>query len=237
MNNTKRLSIPLTRGEMIFGWLYLPVYLVFLGTALTLVFDALGWSYSDTVGYARLNVVYFVVNFLVTILIFGKFLRENLRKIGGRFWGFVQAVILGLTMYYLGSLLVSILIGMVAPGMVNPNDQNIVEQVNATGWLMVVCTVLLVPVTEECFMRGLLFRGFHDRGRIWAYVLSVTAFSVVHMLGYVGSYPLWQLGLCLLQYVPAGIALAWAYEKADSIFAPILMHALINGLSVWVSLK
>ena len=32
-------------------------------------------------------------------------------------------------------------------------------------------------------------------------------------------------------FFPAGIALAWAYEKADTIFAPVLMHCLINAVS------
>jgi membrane protease YdiL (CAAX protease family) len=35
-----------------------------------------------------------------------------------------------------------------------------------------------------------------------------------------------------VQYLPAGLALAWAYEKADTIWAPILMHMTINQISI-----
>ena len=40
------------------------------------------------------------------------------------------------------------------------------------------------------------------------------------------------LFLNFLQYLPAGIALCWAYEQADSIFAPILIHTAINLLAM-----
>ena len=34
--------------------------------------------------------------------------------------------------------------------------------------------------------------------------------------------------LCFVQYLPAGLCLGWAYARADSIFAPTLMHMIIN---------
>ena len=53
-----------------------------------------------------------------------------------------------------------------------------------------------------------------------------------HVAGYVGQEALSSLAVLALEYIPAGIALAWAYEKADTIFAPILMHAVINAVSI-----
>ena len=47
-----------------------------------------------------------------------------------------------------------------------------------------------------------------------------------------GQTELLSLAILALEYIPAGIALAWAYEKADTIFAPVLMHSLINALSI-----
>ena len=38
--------------------------------------------------------------------------------------------------------------------------------------------------------------------------------------------------MAFLQYLPAGLCLAWAYTKADTIFAPILIHAIINAVSI-----
>ena len=38
--------------------------------------------------------------------------------------------------------------------------------------------------------------------------------------------------LAFLQYLPAGLCLAWCYVKSGSICGPILMHALINLYSI-----
>ena len=38
--------------------------------------------------------------------------------------------------------------------------------------------------------------------------------------------------LCFLQYIPAGIALGWAYVRSGSILTPILIHTLVNAIGV-----
>ena len=58
------------------------------------------------------------------------------------------------------------------------------------------------------------------------------AFACIHIVGYIGTYSPLELVMAVLQYLPAGLSLAWAYTKADSIFAPILIHACINLIAV-----
>ena len=87
-------------------------------------------------------------------------------------------------------------------------------------------------MTEESLFRGLIFSSIHKKRRILAYTISALAFAALHVVGYLGTVPAWQLGLSLLQYLPAGIALAWAYERADSIWASIVLHMAINALSM-----
>lgn len=236
MNDKHKLSISLRPGEKLWGWLYMPVYLLFLGPLLESGLTLLDVELGGIRGQALLNGVYFAVNFLVTLIIFRSFLWLNLRQIRKRFWGFVQAVILGLVMYYVGSLLVNMLISYILPELYNPNDQYIQEMTQAASWIMLPGTVILVPFTEECLMRGLIFRGSYDRSRISAYILSVTVFAVIHVLGYLGVVSPLQLAMNFLQYIPAGIALAWAYEKADSVFAPIVMHCIINAIATGLSM-
>jgi membrane protease YdiL (CAAX protease family) len=52
------------------------------------------------------------------------------------------------------------------------------------------------------------------------------------VLGYIGSADLLTLALCFLQYIPAGLCLAWAYDASGSIFAPVLIHTVINALGI-----
>ncbi|HCP70616.1 MAG TPA: hypothetical protein DIT87_00905, partial [Clostridiales bacterium] len=51
-------------------------------------------------------------------------------------------------------------------------------------------------------------------------------------LGYIGKYSPLELVMAVLQYLPAGLSLAWAYTKSDTIFAPIIIHACINLVAI-----
>ena len=73
MNETKRLSIAMTREERIWGWLYVPFFLVLLSWILAEGFRILGWDTETLLGQARLNEAFFGVNFLAAVLIFRKF--------------------------------------------------------------------------------------------------------------------------------------------------------------------
>ena len=85
-----------------------------------------------------------------------------------------------------------------------------------------------VPIAEECFYRGLIFRNLYDKSPFLAYAVSMVIFSLAHVLGYVGMEDLGTLALCFLQYLPAAFALAWSYRRSGSIFAPILIHMVVN---------
>ena len=65
-----------------------------------------------------------------------------------------------------------------------------------------------------------------------AYAVSILAFAIIHILGYIGFYSPIEIVMAVLQYLPAGIWLAWSYTKAGTVFAPILVHAAINYLSL-----
>jgi membrane protease YdiL (CAAX protease family) len=38
--------------------------------------------------------------------------------------------------------------------------------------------------------------------------------------------------IAVIQYIPAGIWLAWSYLKGDTIFVPILIHAAVNYITI-----
>ena len=94
--------------------------------------------------------------------------------------------------------------------------------------LMSIGTVLLVPVVEEMLFRGVLFGRLYQKNCFLAYALSTILFSCIHIVGYLGVYAPTDLFLSFLQYVPAGICLAWSYAKSGCIWAPILIHIAVN---------
>ena len=65
-------------------------------------------------------------------------------------------------------------------------------------------------------------------------MLSALLFAVLHVWQYVGQVGWVATLLVAIQYVPAGVALGWTYEKSDTIWAPILVHCLINAVSMGI---
>ena len=96
---------------------------------------------------------------------------------------------------------------------------------------MLLAIAVLAPIAEELLFRGLLFRGLYNRNALLAWSCSVIAFAAVHVLSYIGQYDLTGFLLATLQYLPAGLALCYAYHRSGSIFAPIIMHIFINSLA------
>ena len=93
-------------------------------------------------------------------------------------------------------------------------------------WLVVLAVVIMAPVAEEIFFRGVVFNALlREGGRRWAYIGSSALFGVIH-LELVAILPLFLLGL----------ALAWIYERTTNLLAPIAMHATVNGISVALAL-
>lgn len=237
MNRTKRLSQKMTRWEYVGGGVYFFLYLYFVPLAIAAIFTLLGWDMKAPATQMWINISYFSVNLLAMILIFHRFLYKNLENIGKNFWGFVQAVILGWVLYQVSSYLVSLALSWLCPTLENLNNDLFEDQAKTNFLVTALGTVFLAPLTEECLFRGLIFQGLHSKNRWVAYILSALAFSLLHVLGYIEQYTWWQMALVTLQYLPGGIALAWAYEKSDTIFAPVVLHMIVNAISMGVIVR
>ena len=223
----RTISVPLTKKETILGALYL-----FAEFALFPGLFAWGNSLLPTpLDDTKLNFVFYVVNFLSIAFIFRRFLSKNLESIRYPFY-FLQVVIVGLAQYLLLNQLMGQLIFRLDPGFYNANDAAIAQMVDTNLSLMAIATIILVPLAEECLFRGLIFRNLYDISAPLAWVVSVAGFSAIHLVGFLGTLTPMELLISFLQYVPAGISLAWAYSKADSIFAPILIHAMVNAIGI-----
>lgn len=214
--------------ETLNGFLYLAFELLFLPSLLRWCNGHL----SPNLSTAELNFVFYMINFLAVLLIFHEFLGHNLRQVSQHPAYFCQAVILGLAAYYACFHAVSWAVGLLVPDFSNYNDAAIADMSRSSYFLMLVGTVILVPVAEECFYRGLVFRSLYGKSRWAAYLVSMLVFAIIHILGYIGAYSPLSLLMAVLQYLPAGLCLAWSYTKAGTIFAPILIHTCINYLSI-----
>lgn len=228
MKKSKLLYISMSRHEKILGWLYMAFSLL----ALPALLNWLNGQLADPVPESTLNFVYYLANFLFVAGIFHRFLRASLIAAWRDIWNFIQAVVLGYVAYWAATKAMDFVMSFLMPGFSNINDAAISELARANYTLMLIGVVFLVPLSEEMLYRGLIFRNLWQDSKIAAYLLSMAAFAAIHVLGYIGSEDITRIVLCFIQYLPAGLCLAWTYTKADNIFAPVAVHAIVNAVAI-----
>ncbi len=225
----KRLSVHLTDKEQIWAIVYL-LFSFFLLPELLAVMN----GYLPTpMSSLWINFLYFTINFLCILWIFGGFFKRSLVYAGQNVVDFLVAIVCGSTAYWVCNWGYSWILGRFFPEFSNLNDGSITTMISENFAIMFLGTAIFVPVAEEALHRGLIFGCLYPKSHAAAYILSTAIFASVHILGYVGLYSVPNLILAFIQYVPAGLTLAWAYRKSGSIFAPMLMHAVINAVGVF----
>ena len=223
MTRKYQLSVKLTKAQTVLGWLWIPVYL--FGLVLALRYVSATWLPMDGV---TMNAVYHGINLLFIVLVFGGFLVKSLRAAWKDFWPVLQSLILGLALYYVGTWLLTKLLGHI----VTFNDRTVGEYVTQNPALMLVCSLFAAPIIEEVLIRGVAFGSLQPRSRVLAYIVSSLLFCLMHVWQY--DAPALSLLAAAACYLPGAVALGWTYEKSGTIWAPILLHVLINALSFGV---
>ena len=218
----------MSRSEKIWGFLYMAFYLIALPSLMQILNGKLANPMDEGTLYFASN----CVNFFAVCIIFRKFLRDSLVSMWRDLWNFVQAVVLGYVAYWAATQAMEFLMGHFLPNFQNLNDASITSKIHANYTLMAISVVILVPLTEEVFFRGLIFRNLYRQSQVAAYLVSMAAFAAIHVLAFLGSESVTTLVICFLQYLPAGLCLAWTYTKADNLFAPVIVHALVNAIAI-----
>lgn len=102
-------------------------------------------------------------------------------------------------------------------------EQPVVELIRAQddyGWrvFLALFTILLAPVAEEMFFRGVLYTTMRQHlGTMPAALASATVFAMIHFN--LGSF---------LPLLVLAVGLALIYERTGNILAPMLAHSLFN---------
>jgi membrane protease YdiL (CAAX protease family) len=218
----------MTRGEALLSWCYWPFQLLLL----PILLDMGNGLLKDPFSEVELNFVFFCVNFLCLTVILNRFLGVSAKSALKRPFFVLRSAVLGLALYFAASWVVGLVVGYFSPDFSNANDSTVSDMLSQSPTLITVGTVILAPVAEELMYRALIFRATYNRSRILGYLVSTLLFGAIHVVGYIGIYTPMELGIAMLQYVPAGLCLGWAYARCGNIYAPILMHITINQLAV-----
>lgn len=224
MNHT---DLSLSKQEVIWGIVYL-IFQNFLLPFLIAFIMPLLPAQTDAV----YNFIIMAVNFIVTTILFRRLIARGGKRAMDAPFACLRTAGIGFLGNYVLTLVVAMLISMITPEFTNVNDQNIDGMLNDNFALMAVSVVFLAPITEELLYRGLLFGALHRKSRLAAYLVSTVIFSMMHVIGYITRYDIGTLALCFVQYIPASVCLAWAYERSGSILTPMLIHIAVNQLSL-----
>lgn len=220
----KELTAKMNCTERILGLIYIVLQVFILPLVLVVINNLLPRPLSA----AALNFVCFAINFICVTAIFHRYLIDSFKIFLQSPGGILRTCLKGFGLYWLCSILVNLLVIYLDPEFSNVNDENIAALSDQSFPLIAIGTVALVPVVEETLYRGVVFGQLYKKCPVIAYLVSVAVFAALHVFGYIGFYAPFRLFLCFLQYIPAGIFLAWTYVKADTIWAPIFIHMTVN---------
>ncbi len=218
----------LTRAEGRWGIRYLLFELVFLAPLLKILLDFL-FPEATTV---HLNFLYFLVNFIVVLCLFRSFLLISFKKTLKDIPRCLATALGGFVVYEAMSIGLGMLIRWAFSEFFNVNDAALNLATRSNFLLMSIGTVILVPIVEETLHRGLVFGLFRSQNRWLGYIISVLLFCSIHVSGYIGLFDPLHLLICFIQYIPAGVVLAWTYEFTGSIFVPTAIHMAVNAIAL-----
>ena len=228
MAKYERLTNSLTQTEVLLGWAWLIFEVLLLPSLLAMGNAAL----QNPLGSAWFNFVYFCINFIAVIILFRRFLGKSVISMGKNILRVLKGAFLGFCVYYVSNQALQELIRFLFPWFSNINDQSVSSLLRLNYLPMVIGTVILVPFAEEILFRGLVFQSLYTKNRFLGYLISTALFCSIHILNYIGTAQPLTLVLSFIQYIPAALCLSWSYTESDNIFAPILIHSVINAMGV-----
>ncbi len=226
----KKLPFPfelrMSRGQLIFGLVYLPFHIFILPLFLPALLMEAGMT-----DLGEINLVYYALSFVLVLAVFWSYLRGEFDPLVERLGHCLLTFLMALGLDYVLSLAVNSVVLAVTQGVDNPNDTMIGEIALESGGTIKAAAIFMAPIVEEVLFRGVIFGGVRRKNRLLAYVLSVLMFSVYHVWQYVAVSGDLSLLIYVLQYLPVSIVLAWAYERSGSLWVPIGFHMMINSMS------
>lgn len=230
MANARSYSIGpgMSRAETVAGFCYLPFYLALLSVAISHTAALLGITLTGL----TMNICYFSLNALFVWVIFRRFLTNSFRAI--RFWELVQAIILGFALYYALTRVLYLVLSVLDVSITSFNDETVAELAADNRRVIMVCTIIIAPIVEETLVRGLVFGTVRRKNRIAAHIANILLFSLMHVWQYIPDMGWQAVALAAIEYIPASIALGWTYEKANTIWAPIFLHMLVNCIGMFL---
>lgn len=179
-----------------------------------------------------LNLIVYAITTLVLIIIFGRFIlasaKEFFRNMDYSLW---YVPITGAVMTYTGNVLATLITASITGGTQSANNETAVSLITGNPMAMFVMSALLAPFCEEIIFRAALFRPLYFKSKVAAVAITVLLFGLHHVwqAAITGD---WMELVYIIQYIPSSAALVFCYCMFNNCFGAILMHTLLNTVSI-----
>lgn len=172
------------------------------------------------------NLVSYVLLVGITLLLFGKELLSDFKKIKSS-GNYIRAVLVGWIILWICSIVSNMIVMSITQSEESSVNQQVIEQCMAIyPVLMGITTVLFAPLVEEIVFRYTIMEGFLNRPWI-GITLSSVLFGVIHVIS-AGDF------IYAIPYVAMGFALGYTYYKNQNIWYSIGVHLFQNLFSTIV---
>lgn len=176
------------------------------------------------------NFLIYAVGALAMLLLLWRHFRRDFDPFCDKLPAVLFLILGGYLLASFGNSLVALLLSALGVSGSNENNEAVIAMLKKNAGPMIATAVILAPLVEESLFRVGIFGLLRRKSCVLAYLGSALLFGLWHTWSSALFEPS-QL-LFSLQYLPSALALAYVYERADSVWGCIFLHMLINGLSV-----
>ncbi len=215
---------PMTANQRRRGWVFFALYLLVFPYFNLWLQKALTGDAEPMV--AEANVICYALLFLLSLLLFWRFLREDLSLLARHGGEALLCAAAGLAAGGGGRWLLERL----PLGVADPTPGQYAEQYLLSPAATLVLVLVLIPVAEELLFRGLLFGALRDRSRLLAYLVEVPVYALAQVWRYAPERGDPRYLLTAVLYLPASLALTWCYDRCGSVWGCAVLHAALNAL-------
>lgn len=230
----KSASASMNHTERLAGTIFFVVYLLAMPLLAQRLYSLFALLLDTQISVERQNALYYYLLFAVTLIIFHRFiaqagsrLLDNLNRACITFFS-------GLLIFYGANELLYRVFRVFFHSRANLNDVTIAAQIQSAPRTTALIVIFLAPFVEEVLFRGLVFGCLREKSAVAGYAVSALLFAFLHVWTFaLSSWDVSYLAL-MAQYLAPGLVFAWAYDRSGTIWTPILLHAAVNALALYV---
>ncbi|MGN1344086.1 MAG: lysostaphin resistance A-like protein [Traorella sp.] len=181
--------------------------------------------------YEILTLLIYLFMIASSILVGYPIIKESVQKMP-KVYKLIESILLIFVVIYFVSGFTSALITLISGLDSSENQSQIIQAFNQNPLIITFTTIIYAPIVEEMVFRGAIFRGLRSKTSFFlAALISGLMFGFIHVFDslLLGNFQdLWFL----ITYASLGFVFCYAYEKNQTIFAPMILHFMNNFLGI-----